>query len=142
VLKLGDFGLARAVCDGETGHSGVLTAPYAPPEFFRGRTSARSDLYSLAVTYCLLRGGRLPFPGSAAQVMLGHLTRPPDLSMLPAVERPAAARALAKDPADRWDSCVRFAVALGEVPAGGGQAGPVAPAWRENPATKRARSTG
>jgi serine/threonine-protein kinase len=131
LLKLGDFGLARLVRGGETGHSGVLTAPYAPPEFFRGRTSARSDQYSLAVTYCLLWGGRLPFPGSAAQVMLGHLKREPDLTMLPAAERPAVAKALAKRPDERWDSCVRFAVALGEGPVvGGGRAASVTPAWR------------
>jgi serine/threonine-protein kinase len=142
LLKVADFGLARLVRGQQTGHSGMLTAPYAPPEFFRGKTSARSDQYSLAVTYCLLRGGRLTFPGTAAQVMAGHLTRQPDLSMLPAAERTAVARALAKDPADRWDSCVRFAVALGEVPAGGGQAAPVTTAWRSPPVALMARSSG
>jgi serine/threonine protein kinase len=120
LLKVGDFGLARLVRGQLTGHSGGLTAPYAPPEFFRGKTSDRSDQYALAVTYCLLRGGRLPFPGSADQVMAGHLTRQPDLTMLPAEERPAVARALAKHPPERWDRCIQFAVALGEVP------GPVA----------------
>src|SRR5262249_39129718 len=34
---------------------------YAAPEIFRGRLSDWTDQYALAVTYCQLRGGRLPF---------------------------------------------------------------------------------
>src|SRR5262249_27788131 len=39
VLRVADLGLARLLRGTQTGHSGALTAPYAPPEFFRGRTS-------------------------------------------------------------------------------------------------------
>ena len=70
--------------------------------------SSQSDQYCLAVTYCHLRGGRLPFVGTEAEVMSGHLLRAPDLSMLPESEREAVARALAKDPKDRWPSCRAF----------------------------------
>jgi hypothetical protein len=78
----------------------------------RGQISSQSDQYALAVTYTQLRGGRLPFEGSPAFVMTGHLENPPDLTMLPERERPVVARALAKEPTDRWPSCREFAEAL------------------------------
>jgi hypothetical protein len=113
-VKVADFGLARLLEQTVTGHTGNLTMNYAAPEFFNGQTSQWSDQYSLAVTYCQLRGGRLPFTGNAAQVMAGHLQRPPDLTMLPEEERPAVARGLAKDPHQRWSNCLTLVEALGQ----------------------------
>jgi serine/threonine protein kinase len=107
-VKVADFGLVRLVRGGEASHTGSLTVLYAPPEFFEGRTTRWSDQYSLAVTYCLLRGGRPPFAGESAQIMAGHLSRLPDLTMLPEEERPAVARALAKAPRQGWPTCRAF----------------------------------
>ena len=107
-VKVGDFGLARSVQHDLTGHTGSLTLAYAAPECFDGKTSNRGDQYSLAITYCHLRGGRLPFEGTQVEVMEGHRRQPPDLNMLPAEERPSVARALAKSPEDRWNSCSEF----------------------------------
>src|SRR5579883_707742 len=45
-----------------------------------------------------------------------------DLSMIPEAERPAVARALAKDPDQRWPSCREFVEALHS--AGGADPGP------------------
>jgi len=78
-VKVGDFGLARTLDSSIASHSGSMTPAYAAPEFFKGRTTRWSDQYSLAVTYCMLRGGKLPFTGSAAEIMAGHLHRTPDL---------------------------------------------------------------
>jgi hypothetical protein len=114
-VKVADFGLARVLSHTVTGHSGSMTPAYAAPEYFEGRTHRHSDQYSLAVAYCQLRGGRLPFEGNAAEVMAGHLHRPPDLTMLPEVERPVVARALAKNPAQRWPTCRTFVEELGKV---------------------------
>src|SRR5262249_48838468 len=47
-------------------------------------------------------------------VVGGHVSRPPDLSMLPEEERPIVARALAKRPQRRWPSCGAFVDALDE----------------------------
>src|SRR5262249_35866179 len=68
------------------------------PEVLAGQISRWSDQFALAVTYCLLRGGRLPYDGT-------DRLRAPDLTMLPEEERPAVARALARDPAPRWAGC-------------------------------------
>jgi len=111
-VKVADFGLVRMLEHAVTAHTGSMTPGYAAPEFMRGRTSSRSDQYSLAAMYCELRGGRLPFQGSVEQVLFGHLEGTPDLSMLPEEERPIASRALAKDPEDRWPSCRDFVAAL------------------------------
>lgn len=108
-VKLADFGIARIVTEHSTGHTGYYTLAYAAPEFFRGRTARQSDQYSLAITYTFLRGGKLPFTGSSAEMTFGHLHRSPDLSMLPPQERSAVSRALAKNPQDRWPTCQEFA---------------------------------
>jgi serine/threonine protein kinase/Tfp pilus assembly protein PilF len=108
-VKVADFGLSCLHDQYATSrsHDG-LTYPYAAPETFRRHVSEHSDQYSLAVTYCVLRGGRLPFVGPPANVMLGHLFEPPDLSMLPEPEQPVVQRALAKIAAERWPDCRQF----------------------------------
>ena len=42
------------------------------------RRPSSPDQYALAVTWCHLRGGRLPFAGTPAQVMMGHMQQQPD----------------------------------------------------------------
>jgi WD40 repeat protein/serine/threonine protein kinase len=111
-VKVADFGLVRLLEHAVTGHTGSMTPAYAAPEFMRGQTSSQSDQYCLAVTYCELRGGRLPFSGTLEQLMTGHLTGEPDLSMLPPHERAIVRRALAKQPTERWPSCKAFVEAL------------------------------
>ena len=110
--KVADFGLVRLLEHTQTGHTGSLTPHYAAPEFFEGHTSQHSDQYSLAITYCQLRSGQVPFSGSGAEIMRGHLMGVPDLSMLPPEEQPVVARALSKQPTDRWPSCTAFVNAL------------------------------
>ena len=89
---------------------------YAAPEQFLGTGSRHSDQYGLAVTYCHLRTGRLPFdqPRADADADADGAAEPrrPVLSDLPVVERRAVARALADDPSRRWPSCRAFVDAL------------------------------
>lgn len=111
-VKIGDFGLARTLRFDHTGHTGGMTLAYAAPEYLEGTTSNRSDQYSLAVTYCFLRGGRLPFDGTQIQVIDGIRKNRPDLSMIPECERAAVARALEKSPLKRWQSSTDFVQAI------------------------------
>jgi serine/threonine protein kinase len=113
-VRVADFGLARVLSHSITSQTGCCTLAYAAPEFFQGQTARQSDQYSLAATWCHLRGGRPPFEGTPAPVVGGHVSRPPDLSMLPEEERPIVARALAKLPPRRWPSCGAFVAALAE----------------------------
>jgi hypothetical protein len=121
-VKVADFGLVKALRPGAAGHSGRMTPAYAAPEFLAGTTAPQSDQYSLAVTYCQLRGGRLPFPGAVAEVVVGQLRGEPDLSMLPAAERPVVARALSLGPSERWPDCVSFVSALRRAASPGADA--------------------
>src|SRR5262249_51649817 len=84
------------------------------PEVLEDRVTEWTEQYSLAVNYYQLRTGRLPF-GSAYARVFGA----PDLSALPEQEREVVARALAKQPEERWPSCREFVRRLKEaVPSG------------------------
>lgn len=112
-LKVADFGLCTAQQPNRRG--GFMgTPPYAAPELYHGRLSPRTDQYALAVSYCELRGGRLPFVVRNAKSS-EHQAAGPDLTMLPAEERPVVARALDATWLDRWPSCKDFIRALRSV---------------------------
>src|SRR5258707_9817737 len=64
-VRLADFGLAKVLSQSGASHTGAMSPNYVAPEVIEGRVSARSDQYSLAVTYVQLRAGRLPFSGDA-----------------------------------------------------------------------------
>jgi serine/threonine protein kinase, bacterial len=81
------------------------TLRYAAPEVFGGIVSDRADQYALAVTYCHIRGGRLPFADTPETLDADYARPKPDLTMLPEAERPIIARALASRPEDRWPAC-------------------------------------
>ncbi len=85
---------------------------FAAPEVFRGRLSEWTDQYALAVTYCQLRGGRLPFTDTPTTLRRDYVRPEPNLSMVPAEERAIVGRALAVQPWERWPSCCAFMAAL------------------------------
>jgi serine/threonine protein kinase len=104
-VKLSDFGLASIITGRMRSHRRAGTTLYAAPEVFQGRLSDRTDQYSLAVTYCELRTGHLPFPAAPARFDRRYVPPPPDLAMLTLAERPIVRRALNPVPQDRWPSC-------------------------------------
>jgi serine/threonine protein kinase len=113
-MKVGDYGLVRrtertAVTQGYRG----FTPRYTAPEVLQGAVDPRSDQYSLALVYAELLTGSFPYPGQTApQLILQHVTAAPDLSALPPQDRPAVARALAKEPPQRFATCTAFVRAL------------------------------
>ena len=105
-VKVADFGLVKDVQRETASMLGGLTPVYASPELFSGAASRRSDQYSLAIVYQEMLTGVLPFPGkTAAQLAAQHLNAKPLLFSLPPGERKVIARALAKDPAQRFGNC-------------------------------------
>lgn len=132
-VKLADFGLVRRLPDAARRPSpvGPISPVYAAPELFLGGLSRCSDQYSLAVTWCEMLTGVLPFDGkNFRQLAVQHAQHEPDLSRLAANDGPAVARALAKDPAARWTSCVEFVRALER--AGPSESQPTVVPGREN----------
>jgi serine/threonine protein kinase len=110
-VKLSDFGLTSVLASPLAPHQRAGTFPYAAPEVLRGQLSDRTDQYALAVTYCQLRGGRLPF-ADAPEVPWSGSAPPPDLTMLSEPEQPVVRRALAAAPVERWPSCREFIAQL------------------------------
>jgi serine/threonine protein kinase len=130
---LSDFGVAKIVLQAEdetasrglTGTGLALGTPaYMAPELISGtKPSPQVDQYALAVTVYELLAARKPFDGpTPAAVILAHVTgKAPALASLLPVLPPqlseAVARGMAREPADRFGSCVEFAsAALAAVP--------------------------
>ena len=133
-LKLTDFGIARLTDSSKTKTGMVLGTPsYMSPEQLAGRKiEGRSDLFSLAVSLYQLLSGKLPFEGeSMAQLMFRIANEPPTDIRTVRPDVPAGlvaflARAMAKNPDERFQSGEEFAQALRNAFAG--DTGAVAPA--------------
>lgn len=88
-VRVADFGLARVLEGSLLSSTTGGTVAYMSPEQIDERVSRYSDQYALAATYCHLRTGQLPFQGSHAAIMMGHLGKSPDLSALPRFRAPS-----------------------------------------------------
>ena len=123
--KVLDFGIAklRHGLLGEhaprTGSDDMLGTPaYMSPEQITNASGvdARSDLYAMGIVLYEAVTGRLPFAGSAFEMMRAQVASTP-----PPVDSPFAqviAIALAKSPADRFASAAAMARALREAARG------------------------
>ena len=121
-VYLSDFGVARGMLSssGLTRAGQFLGTPdYAAPEQISGGTvDGRADQYALAcVAYTLLAGSVLFKREVPMAVLYAHVSAPPPPVTTARPELPAAvndvlARALAKNPADRYGSCGAFAGSL------------------------------
>jgi serine/threonine-protein kinase len=137
-VHVADFGIASAAgLDSLTQTGTVLgTAAYLSPEQAKGeRTTPASDRYSLGIVAFELLTGRRPFEGDSAAVeATAHVT-----GLVPSVRDvnpdapgeldPVFARALAKDPADRYASCAEFVAALRDALQDAAGATRVAEPW-------------
>ncbi len=123
-LKITDFGIVKLAGESSMTRTGFNpgTIEYMSPEQIRGQeVDARSDLYSLGVSFYEALSGRLPFPysesGSEYEVMRGHteLSPPPLAQLAPHVPAKLAAvvmHSLAKEPGARFASAAEFLDAL------------------------------
>ena len=120
-ILLADFGIARWDNDASgltQTNMTVGTLAYAAPEQLMGKDlDGRADQYALAATAYHLLTGKPPFQHSNPAVVISqHLSgSPPSLAEIrPELANldPALHKALAKDPAERFDRCVDFARAL------------------------------
>jgi serine/threonine-protein kinase len=115
-VKVADFGIALANQDADSKLTGtgqlVGTPGYLSPEVCLGQpVDARSDIFALGIVLFEMLSGRMPFEdASPLRLMLDVVQADaPDIrELVPAVDEDVAnilARMLAKDPADRYQSC-------------------------------------
>ena len=136
LVKLGDFGIARFVDTPVTAATRELapgTGAYMSPEQVLSRPlDGRSDLYSAAIVLYEMLTGRTPFLGDQGEFAVRRAqveTPPPPIRAYLPQATPIVdvlfARALAKDPAARFESAIEmgdaFRTALGM---------PDTPEWR------------
>lgn len=112
-----DFGLVRIAHSTTQTSSGLIsgTPAYMSPEQAQGaKMDHRTDLYSLGVVLYELLAGRVPFEAdSTIAVIYKHINEPPPPieSVSPELQQ-VIARALAKDPDDRYQTARDLAAAF------------------------------
>jgi serine/threonine protein kinase len=128
VVKLTDFGIARSAGGPRLTGTGraVGTLAYMSPEQIRaGQADARSDIYSLGLTFYEMVTGRRPIQGDSEHAMMNAQLNviPPDPATVnPLVPQSICAvimHALAKEPGLRFQTALEFQAALqdlGQIP--------------------------
>ncbi len=127
---LADFGIAiaidRAAGDHLTGTGITLGTPaYMSPEQSLGEPHIdhRSDIYSAGCVLYEMLAGEVPFRAPTGQAMIARRLSedPPPLRVMrgtvPSALERAVTRALARSPADRFQSAADFAAALAAAPS-------------------------
>jgi eukaryotic-like serine/threonine-protein kinase len=123
VVKVVDFGIAKAVAGDEAGQkvtkTGLVvgTPEYMSPEQLAGdKLDGRSDIYSLALVFYRMLTGTLPFQADSAQeTMIKRLTDDPltlaaarpDIVYPPGLQT-VLDKALARTPAERYGNASQF----------------------------------
>jgi hypothetical protein len=114
-LKVGDYGLSKCISNSQrtAQTQSIGTVYYMAPEIATGNYNKQIDIYAAGIILYEMLTGRVPFDGeSAAEILMKHLTSPPDLSKVPEPFVPVVARALAKNPAHRYASMAEMVKAV------------------------------
>jgi len=114
-LKIGDYGLCKFIggTDGSRQSQSVGTVHYMAPEIATGNYNKQIDVYAAGIILFEMLTGKVPFEGeSVGEILMKHLTAQPDLTKLPPEFRPVVAKALSKDPAQRYGSMGEMARAV------------------------------
>ena len=119
-VKVADFGIARIETSELTQAGTIMGTPsYMSPEQFMGQTvDGRSDIFSCGVILYQFLTGEKPFTGNNTTIMYKVLREEPlppsTLNLaLPAAWDAVVKKAIAKNPADRFQSAREFSDAIG-----------------------------
>jgi serine/threonine protein kinase len=113
-----DFGNARPSGEQAVPHTTYVTAslPYSPPELLTGAAvTGATDVYALACTAVEMITGSPPFTATTQAALVDsqlHRTPPRpshDIDWLPRAFDSVLAKAMAKNPGDRYQSCAELA---------------------------------
>jgi hypothetical protein len=115
IVKVGDYGLCKFISSSQrtAQTQSVGTVHYMAPEISTGNYNKQIDIYAAGIILYEMLTGHVPFDGeSAGEILMKHLTTPPDLSKLPGEYVTIVGKALAKNPAHRYASLAEMAKAV------------------------------
>ena len=112
LVKIVDFGLARAMTEQTASQTGVTgTVRYMSPEQALDRSiDQRCDIWALGVVFAEMLTGNSPFHAESITAMLFSILNeaPRGIDAVHPALQPILYRALAKDPEKRYGSCAEF----------------------------------
>jgi tetratricopeptide (TPR) repeat protein/tRNA A-37 threonylcarbamoyl transferase component Bud32 len=112
LVKIVDFGLARAMTEQTASQTGVTgTVRYMSPEQAMDRpVDQRCDIWSLGIVFAEMLTGNWPFQADSITAMLYAILNeaPKGLGGVHPALQPILYRALAKDPQKRYGSCAEL----------------------------------
>src|SRR3954463_1194885 len=97
VVKVGDYGLSKCISTSQrtAQTQSIGTVHYMAPEISSGNYNKSIDVYAAGVILYEMLTGKVPFDGeSAGEILMKHLTSPPNRSASPSALVPVATRAL------------------------------------------------
>jgi hypothetical protein len=118
MVKVGDYGLSKFIAGSHrtAQTQSVGTVHYMAPEISTGNYNRQIDIYAAGVILYEMLTGRVPFDGeSAGEILMKHLTAPPDLTKLPPAYVNLVGKSLAKNPAHRFPTLAEMAKAVEDV---------------------------
>jgi serine/threonine-protein kinase len=129
VVKLVDFGIAKASSASDTTRSGMLKGKFAymAPEQFASKVTPKADVYAVGVVLYEMLSGSPPFKGESDGALVRAILQDPVTPLkelgfdVPAVLDAIIMNALTKDPEQRYENAEAMAVALEEYVHSTGQ---------------------
>jgi hypothetical protein len=118
IIKVGDYGLSKFMSSSQrtAQTQSVGTVHYMAPEISTGNYNRQIDIYAAGIILYEMLTGHVPFDGeSAGEILMKHLTSPPDLSKLPPAYVEIVGKALSKNPAHRFPTMAEMAKAVEQV---------------------------
>jgi hypothetical protein len=117
-VKIGDYGLCKFISSSQhtAQTQSVGTVHYMAPEISTGNYNKQIDIYAAGIILYEMLTGKVPFDGeSTGEILMKHLTSPPDLRQLPPEYAPLVGKALSKNPAHRYQTMTEMARAVEAV---------------------------
>lgn len=111
IVKIGDYSLCKVISNSHrTDHTMTVgTVHYMAPEISEGRYDASVDIYAMGILLHEMLTGTPPFTGSSVgEVLMKHMTAKPDLSRVEEPFRSVIAKAIAKNPDERFATATEF----------------------------------